>query len=134
MPRPATRLSAHDLEMLLVTLIWGANFSVSKFALERIPPLPFSALRFFASSAGALTLCYGGDLGAPRYDLALLAPRLVGAAAHEAALGPEAANASAGKGLNAGRIFWGVLVVAVLSLLALLARLTGHRATRDAPK
>src|SRR5260221_7010760 len=50
MPRPASRLSAHDLEMLLVTLIWGANFSVSKFALERIPPLPFSALRFFASS------------------------------------------------------------------------------------
>src|SRR6266540_3089806 len=50
MPAPKRRLSAHDLEMLLVTLIWGGNFSVSKFALERIPPLPFSALRFFSSS------------------------------------------------------------------------------------
>ncbi len=50
MPAPKRRLSAHDLEMLLVTLIWGGNFSVSKYALERIPPLPFSALRFFSSS------------------------------------------------------------------------------------
>jgi drug/metabolite transporter (DMT)-like permease len=50
MPAPHRRFTAHDLEMLLVTLIWGGNFSVSKYALERIPPLPFSALRFFSSS------------------------------------------------------------------------------------
>ena len=37
--------------MLLVTLIWGANFSVSKFALSRMPVLPFSALRFLLASA-----------------------------------------------------------------------------------
>lgn len=37
--------------MVLVTLIWGANFSVSKFALSRIPVLPFSALRFLVASA-----------------------------------------------------------------------------------
>jgi drug/metabolite transporter (DMT)-like permease len=37
--------------MVLVTLIWGGNFSASKFALTRIPVLPFSALRFLLASA-----------------------------------------------------------------------------------
>jgi len=36
--------------MLLVTLIWGGNFSVSKFALEQIPPVVFSAARFSVAS------------------------------------------------------------------------------------
>jgi drug/metabolite transporter (DMT)-like permease len=36
--------------MLLVCLIWGANFSVTKLALAEIPPLAFTALRFGASS------------------------------------------------------------------------------------
>jgi drug/metabolite transporter (DMT)-like permease len=36
--------------MLLVCLIWGLNFSVTKFALVEIPPLPFTAIRFVAAS------------------------------------------------------------------------------------
>jgi drug/metabolite transporter (DMT)-like permease len=36
--------------MLLVCLIWGLNFSVTKFALVEIPPLPFTAVRFLAAS------------------------------------------------------------------------------------
>jgi drug/metabolite transporter (DMT)-like permease len=36
--------------MLLVCLIWGLNFSVTKFALVEIPPLPFTAIRFLAAS------------------------------------------------------------------------------------
>jgi drug/metabolite transporter (DMT)-like permease len=36
--------------MLLVCLIWGLNFSVTKFALVEIPPLPFTAVRFVAAS------------------------------------------------------------------------------------
>jgi drug/metabolite transporter (DMT)-like permease len=36
--------------MLLVCLIWGLNFSVTKFALEQIPPLPFTAIRFAIAS------------------------------------------------------------------------------------
>jgi drug/metabolite transporter (DMT)-like permease len=36
--------------MLLVCLIWGLNFSVTKFALDQIPPLPFTAIRFIAAS------------------------------------------------------------------------------------
>src|ERR1041384_4895382 len=71
MPRPAGRLSAHDLEMLLVTVIWGGNFSVSKFALERIPPLPFSALRFLFSSVLLLLIARRAGVAAslPRRTL-----------------------------------------------------------------
>lgn len=36
--------------MLLVTVIWGGNFSVSKFALEQMPPVVFSAVRFSVAS------------------------------------------------------------------------------------
>jgi drug/metabolite transporter (DMT)-like permease len=46
--RPAL-LTAQDLGMLLVCLIWGFNFSVTKLALEEIPPLPFTAVRFTIS-------------------------------------------------------------------------------------
>jgi drug/metabolite transporter (DMT)-like permease len=44
------RLSIAELSMLLVCLIWGTNFSVTKLALAEIPPLAFTALRFGASS------------------------------------------------------------------------------------
>lgn len=36
--------------MLLVCLIWGFNFSVTKSAFGQIPPLPFTAVRFVVSS------------------------------------------------------------------------------------
>lgn len=35
--------------MLLVCLIWGLNFSITKSALDQIPPLPFTAVRFVAA-------------------------------------------------------------------------------------
>lgn len=36
--------------MLLVCLIWGMNFSVTKSAFGQLPPLPFTAIRFAISS------------------------------------------------------------------------------------
>jgi drug/metabolite transporter (DMT)-like permease len=36
--------------MLVVCLIWGFNFSITKLALDQIPPLPFTAIRFIAAS------------------------------------------------------------------------------------
>lgn len=47
------RIPATDLTMLLVVVIWGTNFSVTKAAIEQIPPLAFVALRF---TIGALLL------------------------------------------------------------------------------
>jgi drug/metabolite transporter (DMT)-like permease len=48
--------------MLLVCLIWGLNFSVTKLALQQIPPLPFTAIRFALASLllwGVLRLIEG---------------------------------------------------------------------------
>lgn len=49
----ASGISATDGMMLLVVLIWGANFSIVKAALVQIPPLAFTALRF---GLGAIAL------------------------------------------------------------------------------
>jgi drug/metabolite transporter (DMT)-like permease len=51
-PPPRFRASSlgGDLGMLVVCLIWGLNFSVTKLALADIPPLPFTAIRFVGAS------------------------------------------------------------------------------------
>jgi hypothetical protein len=86
--------------------------------------LPADRLRFF-NPQGALTLLYGQPgLPPPRYDLALLAPRLLGETAHEIALGPEPSHGPEPDATAAGRtIFWSALAGAVLVLLLVLWRL-----------
>jgi hypothetical protein len=88
--------------------------------------LPSYRLRFFAPAApagGGLRLLYGrNDLQPPRYDLSLLAPRLMGAAATEVAAGPESARAGA-PAFVSPRWFWAFLGAAVLVLLGLIAKL-----------
>src|SRR3954469_1760817 len=63
LPRgPAAPPLSGDLGMLLVCLIWGLNFSITKLALQSIPPLPFTAIRFTAAS-GLLWLVLRGIEG-----------------------------------------------------------------------
>jgi hypothetical protein len=87
--------------------------------------LPTYRLRFFRPASATLRLLYGDDrVGAPSYDLALLAPRVLGAAATEATLAPEPAGATAPvNGLVAPRIFWALIALAVVALLAVLTSL-----------
>ena len=89
--------------------------------------LPSYRLRFYAAPEGreGIRLAYGRiDLQPAQYDLALLAPRVMGAPASEvstaaaAAAAPEASNS-----FVSPRTFWVVLGIAVLVLLALIARL-----------
>jgi hypothetical protein len=85
--------------------------------------LPGYRVRFFRENEGNLSLLYGNrDVSAPRYDLALLAPRLVGAAAFEVAAGPESAS-QGGAEAAPQKVFWVVLILATVVLLALIARL-----------
>jgi drug/metabolite transporter (DMT)-like permease len=61
--------------MLLVCLIWGLNFAVTKLSLEQIPPLPFTAVRFIVSSVllwGILRLVEGPSTALPPGGLRLL--------------------------------------------------------------
>lgn len=47
----ARRPVSPDLAILVLVLIWGANFSVVKAALREVHPLAFNALRFLLASA-----------------------------------------------------------------------------------
>ncbi len=87
--------------------------------------LPFYRLRFFYPSDGKLTLLYGQDgLPSPRYDLELLAPRLVGASSRELALDKENAPSTDPKNERIEtQVFWGALALSVVVILFLLARL-----------
>jgi hypothetical protein len=87
--------------------------------------LPTYRLRFYRERADeALTLLYGNArLLPPTYDIALLAPELVGAAAVEVAPGGESAGAAAAVGRIPQAVFWVVLGVAVLAMIGLIARL-----------
>ncbi|HUB05847.1 MAG TPA: DUF3999 family protein [Myxococcales bacterium] len=87
--------------------------------------LPSYRLRFFRQTDGPLTLLYGKpELQAPRYDLALLAPQLVGAVASEVTAGPEAAVAAASQSAPMQtKLFWGALSGAVIVLLGFMVQL-----------
>ena len=99
-------------------------------------PLPITAARLLLPSyrlrfylGGSLRLVYGrDDLQPPQYDLALLAPRVMGARATEIVAAPAAAAAAAARpSFAAPQTFWIVLTGAVLVLLALIVKLIrGH--------
>jgi hypothetical protein len=88
--------------------------------------LPSYRLRLFRGAGAHLRVFYGRtDLVRPQYDLALLAPQLLGTPAAEAALTPERA-ASASQTTAAflsPRLFWGALAIAVVVLVGLIAHL-----------
>jgi hypothetical protein len=86
--------------------------------------LPGYQLRFLGDGKDGLELLYGNrDASAPRYDIALLGPRLVGVPANEVSMGPEGTPHEIATNAIPGRVFWGVLITAVLVLLVIVARL-----------
>jgi len=96
-------------------------------------PLPIAAptlelrtcrLRFMRETSAGLWLVYGkAGLTAPRYDLALLEPRLRTTDAAEVTAGPERPSSGPETEGRRKALFWGVLIVAIVALLALVARL-----------
>ena len=84
-------------------------------------------------------MVYGrGDIEPPRYDLALLAPQVLGVAAREVnpaaeEAGPALQPNKAVVALLSPRLFWGVLVLCVVALLGLLTRLLKHEPPGEFP-
>ncbi|MBA3257934.1 MAG: DMT family transporter [Gemmatimonadales bacterium] len=64
-PTRRRRGAAADLGMLTVALIWGINFSVTKGAFPRFPPLAFTAVRFAIASVLLWALARWMDGDAP---------------------------------------------------------------------
>lgn len=97
--------------------------------------LPSYRLRLFREREAALRLAYGRNvLGSPQYDLALIAPQLTGMSATEVVPGPEQSAApSATTTLMSPQVFWGVLIVAVLILVALVVRLVRKSDVQSTP-
>jgi drug/metabolite transporter (DMT)-like permease len=64
----ARGFSATDFGMLLVVVIWGANFAIVKASLAQIPPLAFTALRFGIASVllFVVILAREGSIAPPR--------------------------------------------------------------------
>ena len=89
--------------------------------------LPAYGVRLFRPEGQSLHLVYGRpDLGAPEYDLALLAPQVLGRVAEEVPPGPEEDRGDPAVGLPSvvsGPVFWGALITAVVVLLAIIVRL-----------
>jgi len=117
-------LNTLDATDLLLIIDEGDNR-----ALPLGPPrllLPSYRVRFYRPAATPLKLAYGrDDLTAPRYDLALLAPQVLGVAATEVVAGilsPTAAAAPTTK-LSSPYLFWGVLSLAVVVLVGFVVRL-----------
>jgi hypothetical protein len=85
--------------------------------------LPSYALRFI-SPGGPLTLLYGNSgADAPRYDLAILAPHLFGEPARDISLTRAAPMVATPESRTERKIFWMVIVGAVIALLITLSRL-----------
>src|SRR5262249_48429036 len=85
--------------------------------------LPSYALRF-VNPGSALTLLYcTRALSAPRYALALLAPRLFGQSSHEVTLAAAEPADTAGTTSRERKIFWIVIAAAAVVLLLTLTRL-----------
>jgi drug/metabolite transporter (DMT)-like permease len=75
------RLSRHDLGLVLVALIWGANYTIVKRALGHVAPVPFAAMRFLFSCAilvAAVRWLDGGRRVPPAARRRLLALGVVG--------------------------------------------------------
>jgi hypothetical protein len=131
----ALTLSMHPLETreVFVAVEEGDNRPLPLDAPRLL--LPSYRLRLFRERDAVLRLAYGrDDLTPPQYDLALLAPQLTGAAATEVVPGPEQAAPEAPPVmLMSPRVFWGVLIVAVLVLLALVVRLVRKSDVQSTP-
>jgi predicted cobalt transporter CbtA len=82
-------------------------------------------LRFLRRNEDQLWLMYGQDrLAAPRYDLALLAPRVLGARVPEVGLSEAEEELTSVAGSRVGTIvFWCALVLVLVVLFGLVARL-----------
>jgi hypothetical protein len=86
--------------------------------------LPSYRLRFVRPASEARLVYGSAAIDMPRYDLALLAPSVLGAAVAEVSMSAEAeTKAAAEERLLSPRMFWLVLATAVVALLGVLAAL-----------
>jgi Protein of unknown function (DUF3999) len=130
-PPLSFELASNDSRRIELVINEGDNapLPVASATLQ----LPSVALRFY-NSGSPLTLLYGNShAAAPQYDLALLAPRVLGEPARDLGLDTPVTAATGGESTLDVKIFWIALAVVTLVLLGVLVRLIGSRATATTP-
>lgn len=123
LPPPALRLELpyHPPRTLELIVDEGDNAPLPIESAHLL--LPSEALRF-SHPGTPLFLFYGNRrVNAPRYDLALLAPRLFAEPARELSLGAAPDVRAADDDRGGRKLFWIGIVVAAVVLVALLLRL-----------
>ena len=120
-PELVIDLPALTTDRLLLEVEEGDNSPLPLTGVRLL--LPSWRLRFFGTGAGVRLLYGNAKLASPRYDLALLAPRLVGVEGTDLVLPTERQLGAAAETIRSGRWFWLGLLGAVAILLTLLARL-----------
>jgi hypothetical protein len=123
---PELTLDLHRLETDALTVVVDEGDNSPLPLREARLLLPSYRLRFYRPAATDLQLVYGrDDLSAPQYDLALLAPIVMGADALEIVAGPETSSMAVpdAAGLTSPWFFWAFLGAAILILMAVLFRL-----------
>jgi hypothetical protein len=125
-PAAPLALSLGELEQadLLLLVDEGDNAALPLGAVRLL--LPHYRLRLYQPDGAALRLAYGrADLERPRYDLTLLAPQVMGAAALEVAPEPETGEPASPTvpALLSPAVFWMLLTTTVVVLIAIIARL-----------
>ncbi|MFL5615926.1 MAG: DUF3999 family protein [Gemmatimonadaceae bacterium] len=122
-PASALSLELPPVRVAEVTLVIDEGDNAPLPIRDATLLLPAYRLRFFRDAHTPLRLIYGrSDLTPPRYDLALLAPRLLGAPAHDIVPGAEQEGADV-TGVTPTIVFWCALGAAVLVLIVMIARL-----------
>lgn len=134
-PAPPLTLALRQVNStdILVTVEEGDNSALQIESVRLL--LPSYQLRLIRERDAALRLAYGReDLTGPQYDLALIASQLTGAPATEVVPGPEQTVPEPSPPiLMSPKVFWGVLIVAVLVLLALVVRLVRKSDVQSTP-
>jgi hypothetical protein len=114
-------VQAGEATRLTIVVHEGDNRALPITAVRLL--LPSWRIRFFHPS-GPLHLVYGrDDISPPQYDLALLAPAVLGAEARPVTAAAESSAASTPQTLVAPRTFYIGIGVAVVILLGLIAKL-----------
>jgi uncharacterized protein DUF3999 len=116
---PVPRSDAHETTLVVDE---GDNSALPIDSVQLL--LPSYRLRFFRTTSSARLIYGREDLAPPTYDLALLAARVLGAAATDVTMAAEGtAGTTDGSRLLSPVTFWVILGVAVVMLLGVLTTL-----------
>jgi hypothetical protein len=133
---PELTVDLHGLDADALTLVVDEGDNSPLSLREARLLLPSYRLRFYRPAATNLRLVYGrDDLAAPQYDLALLAPIVMGAEAEEIVAGTETSSivGPQAAGIVSPRLFWMFLGAAILVLMAVLFRLVRQTGPASPP-